>query len=245
MSLQSESLQLQSIGILKSLQDYKYQLPHQPDGEQIIQGVVELRQGHNYDVGLRDLVGFDRIWLLWWFHRNKNWRPTTLPPQGRTGRKGVFSTRSPYRPNPLAVSCVELIKIEGHKLYVGPHDLLSHTPILDIKPYLPDFDSFPDSQCGWYDDMKSDLASNTPWTVSFNPETESFLQNEENFSSPIEGRALRAKVEKTLSLDPHPHRTRRIARFQDAYRMSCGDWRVFFQIEDPNEVQVFRVEKRA
>lgn len=184
--------------------------------------MIELQPGHNYEVALRDLQEFDRIWLLWWFHKNDNWRPTTLPPRGRTGRKGVFSTRSPYRPNPIAMSCVQLLTIDGLNLHIGPHDLLDQTPILDIKPYMPKFDSFPESRAGWFDEMERALEESPSYQVDFNEESLTVLENDPDLRDTIEG---------LLASDPMPHRTRRIMEYQGGYRLSCGDWRVLFEIE--------------
>ncbi|HMM60528.1 MAG TPA: SAM-dependent methyltransferase, partial [Candidatus Rifleibacterium sp.] len=74
----------------------------------------------NYEQGLKDLEGFDRVWLLYVFHHNSSWKPLTNPPYSDgQGRKGVFATRSPYRPNPLGLSCVELKRISGNRVYVA------------------------------------------------------------------------------------------------------------------------------
>lgn len=100
---------------------------------------------------LADLAGFARVWLLSWMHlNNPAWSPTVRPPRGGQ-RRGVFATRSPHRPNPIALSCVELIGVEGRRLRVRGHDLIDGTPILDIKPYLPFADAFPGAAAGWVD----------------------------------------------------------------------------------------------
>jgi tRNA-Thr(GGU) m(6)t(6)A37 methyltransferase TsaA len=100
---------------------------------------------------LLDLVGFERIWLLSWMHlNNPAWSPTVRPPRGGQ-RRGVFATRSPHRPNPIALSCVRLLGIDGRVVQVAAHDLIDGTPIVDIKPYLPFADAFPDAAAGWVD----------------------------------------------------------------------------------------------
>jgi len=81
------------------------------------EGHIELIKGFNYEQGLKDLEGFDRVWLLYVFHHNTSWKPLTNPPYSDGhGRKGVFATRSPYRPNSLGLSCVELKRISGHRV---------------------------------------------------------------------------------------------------------------------------------
>lgn len=216
MSQASDGLNLQPIGYLRSTQDHKFQLPPQPENTQSVGGFIELVPGQNYDVALRDLDGFSRIWIIWWFHKNKNWRPTTLPPRGRTGRKGTFATRSPYRPNPLAMSCVELLAIDGLKLTIGPHDLVADTPILDIKPYMPKFDAFPNERAGWFDEMERELQACSRYEIEFQCE--------------MPDPELRARILELLKTDPLPHRTRRIIELPDGYRLSCGDWRVFYTV---------------
>ncbi len=131
-------------------------------------GTVELLPGRNFEAALRDLQGFERIWLVFVFDRNGNaWRPTTRPPVGVPGREriGLFASRAPYRPNPIGLSCVKLESVRGLSLAVSGADLLDGTPILDIKPYIPQADSFPDVKAGWVDEQECDV-----WEVAISKE---------------------------------------------------------------------------
>jgi tRNA (adenine37-N6)-methyltransferase len=110
---------------------------------------VILYPGQNFEQALSDLAGFEKIWLLYVFDRNKNWKPQVLPPHGSATKRGVFATRSPHRPNPIGLSLVELVSIKGRTLEVANLDLLDRTPILDIKPYLPGVEAHPDARTGW------------------------------------------------------------------------------------------------
>lgn len=114
---------------------------------------------------VRGLDGYDYIWLVWQFSTvvqagqdGTNWRPTVRPPRlGGNERMGVFATRSPFRPNSLALSCVRLCALretasEGTVLDIAGADLMDGTPIYDIKPYLPYADSIPDAECGFAPD---------------------------------------------------------------------------------------------
>jgi tRNA (adenine37-N6)-methyltransferase len=101
---------------------------------------------------LRDLEGFERIWVVFVLHLSKGWGPLVRPPRGRS-RRGVLATRSPDRPNPIGLSAVELVAVEGRTLRVRGHDLLDGTPILDLKPYVPYADAFPLSRAGWIDQV--------------------------------------------------------------------------------------------
>lgn len=141
------------IGFLHCDHDYHQEQPMQ-GVLSAAGGYIELVKGCNYEQGLKDLEGFERVWLLYVFHHNSTWKPLTNPPysDGR-GRKGVFATRSPYRPNPLGLSCVKLQGIKGNRVYIAGSDLLNNTPILDIKPYIRDFDSFPEARRGWLEDV--------------------------------------------------------------------------------------------
>lgn len=141
-----------AIGVLRSGGgEYRQQAPRQGALTEKT-GVIELYPGRNFEAAAADLAGAERIWVLYVFDRNSNWKPKVLPPVG-SRRIGVFATRSPHRPNPLGLSAVRLLKVEGLKLYIAGHDLLNGTAILDIKPYLSEADSFPDSRLAWRDEV--------------------------------------------------------------------------------------------
>lgn len=98
----------------------------------------------------RDLAGFERIWLVFAFHRSEGWKAEVRPPRGG-GKRSVLATRSPHRPNAIGLSAVELVAVEDAVLRVRGMDLLDGTPILDIKPYVPYADAFPNARAGWID----------------------------------------------------------------------------------------------
>lgn len=109
------------------------------------------------------LDGYSHLWLIWQFSTvaaeyaaGKSWRPTVRPPRlGGNARRGVFATRSPYRPNALGLSCVELAGIENGDILVKGADLLDGTPIFDIKPYLPYVDAHPEARGGFTEQTAS------------------------------------------------------------------------------------------
>lgn len=119
---------------------------------------------------VRGLEGFSHLWLLWQFDRNgEKWSPTVRPPRlGGNRRLGVFATRSPFRPNPIGLSCVELEKVDfdapdGPVLHVRGADLVDGTPIFDIKPYVPYCDAHPEAKGGFTDGLaSSELALDFP-----------------------------------------------------------------------------------
>jgi tRNA (adenine37-N6)-methyltransferase len=120
--------------------------PIQPAFAKEAQGVVELLP--EYADGLKDLEGFERIWLIYWFDRAREYKMHVVPYMD-TVEHGLFATRAPSRPNPIGLSPVKLERIEGCKLFVSDMDILDGTPLLDIKPYSPRFDHFDVKRHGW------------------------------------------------------------------------------------------------
>ena len=104
-----------------------------------------------YVAALEDVEGFERIWLIYWMDRADAFRSRVVPYLDQR-EHGLFATRSPCRPNPVGISVVRLISREGCILNVADMDILDGTPLLDIKPYVPDFDSHPKSKAGWFDE---------------------------------------------------------------------------------------------
>lgn len=157
---------------------YKYDLPRQGSLFAGHPGRIELLPGKNFETALRNLDGFERIWVIFQFHENEGWRPTTRPPVASPGinRVGIFASRSPYRPNPIGLSCLKLLRIEGLTLYVDESDLLNRTPVLDIKPYIPLADSFPNAKAGWVETQEI-----SSWSVISEPlflEKSSWIYNQ-------------------------------------------------------------------
>ena len=154
-------MQITPIGTFFGDAVYKYDAPRQGRLFAGHPGRIVLNPGQNFETALRDLDGFERIWVIFQFHENAGWRPTTrppVPPKGRD-RVGTFASRSPYRPNPIGLSCIRLLKIDGLTLFVDEADMLNETPVLDIKPYIPMADAFPDAKAGWVEEQVGDLWS--------------------------------------------------------------------------------------
>ena len=130
-------------------------------------GFIELNDAR-YAEAAADLNGFDRIWVVFVFHLNQTWNTKVTPPVAPPGRKiGVLATRSPHRPNRIGMSCVELEKAEGSRIYIRNFDLLDKTPVIDIKPYIPAADAFPDARTGWLAEAEANR-----YKVTFTPEAE-------------------------------------------------------------------------
>lgn len=111
-----------------------------------IEGFIELKQ--EYVEGLKDLDGFSHLILLYHFHRSKKYS-LKVKPYLEDEWRGIFATRYPARPNPIGLSVVRLSRIEGNKLYVLDVDMLDGTPLLDIKPFIPEVDNRENARIGW------------------------------------------------------------------------------------------------
>ena len=140
---------LNPIGFLQSELKQRYETPRQGILAKDSQAVIHLLPKKNFEQAIKDLDGFDRLWVIFQFHLNKTWKPLVTPPRHTRKKVGVFATRAPYRPNQIGLSCVKLDKVEGLKIYISESDILDGSPIIDIKPYLPYSDSFPDVKTGW------------------------------------------------------------------------------------------------
>jgi len=108
----------------------------------------------------RDLAGFERIWLIFAFHRSDGWKAEVKPPRGGP-KRSVLATRSPHRPNAIGLSAVTLVAVGERHLQVRGVDLLDGTPILDIKPYVPSADAFPHARAGWIDALDAVQGANS------------------------------------------------------------------------------------
>jgi tRNA-Thr(GGU) m(6)t(6)A37 methyltransferase TsaA len=136
------------IGVVRSPYHEQEGTPIQPVYAGGVRGTVVVFE--EYLQALKDLDGFSMIWLLYDFDRAKAWKPLVTPYRD-TQERGLFATRAPARPNPIGISAVKLISIQGNEIEVEGLDILDGTPVLDIKPYVPQFDSHPEAKAGWYD----------------------------------------------------------------------------------------------
>ncbi len=174
----------------------KFGIPRQSGMVEALEATVVFESAYRNPDALRGIEGFSHIWLIWGFSKvsQATWSATVRPPRlGGNTRMGVFATRSPYRPNPIGLSCVKLLKVEwteehGAVLRVAGADLMNGTPIYDIKPYLPFADCHPEAAQGFVENHGQRLL-----TVNVD---EALLK-----LIPIDKRAALLKV---LEQDPRP-----------------------------------------
>ncbi len=215
-------IEFEPIGYMKCERSYHEEQPRQGNLSES-QGYIELINGHNYEQGLKNLDGFSRIWVIYVFHQNKTWRPLANPPRtDGKGRKGVFATRSPYRPNQIGISCVKLLSINKNKIYVADIDLLNNTPILDIKPYIPEYDSFPESKIGWMENIIEDV-----YRIEYSEranEKLNFLKQQK-----IE---LKGVIESQLGHDIFDKSRNKYIKSEEGYVLRFKSWRIIFDVID-------------
>ncbi|KAG5178469.1 TsaA-like domain-containing protein [Tribonema minus] len=154
---------MDTIGVVRSPYKERFGTPRQAN---VTAGVLEgkaqhgqlvFSRGRNFEVALEDLDGFDYVWVISYMHLNQGWNPKVKPPRGPRVKRGLFSTRSPHRPNSIALSAVKIVSVDpkGLTVTVEGLDLLDGTPILDIKPYVPYCDAFPGAKTGWLEELSS------------------------------------------------------------------------------------------
>jgi len=152
-----ETSQLKHIAHIHSDFTEKFGIPRQSGLVEQLRSTVVFEPEYRNPDALRGLEGFSHLWLIWQFSRavREDWSPTVRPPRlGGNERMGVFATRSPFRPNPIGLSCVRLLGVEQHPtlgpvIHVAGADLMDGTPIYDIKPYLPYADCKPEAVGGF------------------------------------------------------------------------------------------------
>ena len=137
------------IGVIKTPFKEKKGTPIQPKAARGVKGVVEVFE--EFKEGLKDINGFSHIILIYHFHLSKKYS-LLVKPYMDDNFHGVFATRAPARPNNIGISIVKLLKIEDNKLYIENVDIIDGTPLLDIKPYVPEFETEEEIRKGWLEE---------------------------------------------------------------------------------------------
>lgn len=220
------TLEIRPVAYVHSGFESKFAVPRQPGLVRQLKAQVILEKEYQKDGVFRGLEGFSHIWLIWGFSENFDhpWHATVRPPRfGGNERIGVFASRSPFRPNPLGLSVVKLEEIRKDSLIVSGADLMNHTPVYDIKPYVPYTDSIPDAEEGFAHQE----------TI---PHLSVFIPAEEKKKMPDE---LVSSLTGILSQDPRPayqHDPDRI------YGFGYAGYEIRFKVAD-NTVLVLSITK--
>ena len=243
---------MRPIGFIRSPKREKVEAPRQGLGA----GGATLEIAPEFTQGLEHLDGFERVWLVFWFHLvegpPRSWM--VLPPRSAQ-KRGVFATRSPHRPNPLGLTAARLLRRDGCTLFLDDVDLVDGTPVLDVKPYLAYADAFPHARAGWLDEERERaallhgpeparphdeagaaaepaLAGATPrdplptWAVEFAPEAEGALT-----WLAERGVDLREPLTRLLALGPQRHPYRRIKQDGGGLVFAHKEWRARFTVQ--------------
>ncbi|HEY8272556.1 MAG TPA: tRNA (N6-threonylcarbamoyladenosine(37)-N6)-methyltransferase TrmO [Pseudobdellovibrionaceae bacterium] len=227
----NSSVSFTPIGIYHSDAKEPYEAARQPLERVTTQGEITLRSGQQFEQALENLEGIERVWLLYIFHHNIHWKPKVLPPRGSTTKVGLFATRAPYRPNPIGLSCVKLLKVSDLRLLVEGADLLDGTPILDIKPYLPYADSHPSSKTGWLENPRRyAVLSSIAARLQVGFLRERGLSQLQDF------------ILNQLEYDPINRDKKRVSAVQDHFVLAYKTWRVQFTVDEEKlEVTVVKL----
>jgi tRNA (adenine37-N6)-methyltransferase len=227
------------IGIVHSPFRERRDAPRQPAASAETRGTIELFSHSGFEHALSDVEAWAYLWVVFWFHLNSGFRPKVLPPRSAR-RRGVFSTRSPHRPNPIGLSAVKLERVNGLVLEVSGLDMLDGTPVLDLKPYVAYTDAVSEAGTGW---LSGALDPGSAFSVAFSDEAAAHLA----YLKDAWGTELEASIREVLALGPQAHPYRRIRREPangshgpngshapngaETYVLAVKEWRARFAVD--------------
>ncbi len=221
-------MELKVIAYARNGHTDKFGIPRQSREESPILTRIVFEPEYNVREALRGIEGYSHLWLLWGFSEApmENWSPTVRPPRlGGNKRMGVFATRSPFRPNPIGLSSVRLLKVDEGELIVSGADVLDGTPVYDIKPYLSFSDSHPDALNGFAEDTadyRLQLANGDLLVANGVPES------------------VARDVAYILCQDPRPAYQNDPFR---EYKMDYDGWKVSFRVGSDSRVYILSLTR--
>ncbi len=251
-SLPNSSRQISPIGFLRGGFANSQVAPRQGSYRPSVSAQIELEsrfegRPSNFEQALQDLEGFERAWIVFGFHENQGWNPQVRPPRGDGSKRGLFSTRSPHRPNGLGISCVRILKVDADKrrLEISEHDLLEGTPIFDIKPYVPGADAFQNAKAGWVDAIEA---------AAFSVLEKVEAQNDLDWLEANGENRLRPFIDEQLRYQPLDTERKRVERFEsdssgatsnaasNLYTIAFRTWRIDFLIDESAQtIELFQL----
>lgn len=229
---------MKAIGYVRTNSRYRYEMPRQASFSGVPAFIEWEKEGAaQYAQAAKDLAGFERIWVIFCFHLNwDHWNVMVRPPVSPDGKKySLFATRSPHRPNPIGLSCVELLSVEKNGLLIRNCDILDGTPVFDIKPYIPQADAFPQSPAGWHDRIKD-----SSYQVDF---TEGFLVKS-RFLKEISHLDMENFCKVQLKYSPLDASRKRVKKMpgnkegENVYCIGCRTWKIRFHCDEEKRVIV-------
>lgn len=233
----------QTIGFLKTAFPDKFGVPRQAGLVKKTVAELEILPEWQPEFALQGLEEFSHVWVLFVFHLNSNtkYHPKVHPPRLKGESIGVFATRAPHRPNNIGLSLCEVIKIEKNIIYLAGADLVDGTPILDLKPYLPQFEALPNARGGW---ATQDENAVGPIEVVFSEKAQNVLNHWITVSEKTE---LKEVIIEVLKQDPRPIVYRGFEnqdspyRNHHAFRLYDGDIHFVFKSSQLVEVLDIKV----
>ena len=228
-------MNVETIGIVHSCFKEKFGTPRQGNLVAHSYGYIEFAERWDPYKCLLGLEEFSHVWVIFWFHENKNlsYRPTVNPPRLPTEQRiGALASRSPLRPNPIGLSLVKIEKVEAPRLYLSGLDLIDGTPVLDIKPYIHGYDSVADSRQGWLERVAAENLE-----VRFSDEAAACIMQHRNPH-------LQQIICDILRNDIRNRNDKRGKNAGKVLGFYYDDLNIVFQIID-GVVMVMRVEKRG
>jgi tRNA-Thr(GGU) m(6)t(6)A37 methyltransferase TsaA len=232
---------VEPIGILESCYPDKFGTPRQPGLVREAWGRLRISRKFQPEQALQGLEGFTHVWLIFLFHKNSNARyhAKVHPPRLGGESIGVFASRSPHRPNPIGLSLVELAGVDGDSVIFKGIDLIHGTPILDIKPYLPEVESIPNAQSGWT--LK---VSPPDIKVMWTSEQEQVIKA---WAKRISQPQLKEILEQTLCLDPRPLVYKGCegaadTPYRSAHAVRLFDGDIHFQFTSASSIEILNIK---
>ncbi len=224
---------IQPIGVVHSCYPSKFAVPRQPGLVPQATAVIEIEAKWQPHFAVEGLEKFSHCWLVFVFHQNANLRyhAKVHPPRLGGESIGVFATRSPHRPNPIGLSLVKIEQVMDGKIYISGVDVVDGTPVLDIKPYLPEVEALPNAISGWPSQIQT-IEIDVIWS-------DSLLEQIQNWGERIRQPALKQIIDQTLKLDPRPLIYREQQQKVHAFRLFDGD--IHFEFTEQYKITIQKI----
>ena len=230
---------MKKIGTVESCYQDKFGTPRQPGLAPSSQARIRIDKEWQPEAALEGLSDFSHLWVIFEFHQNTNktYHAKVHPPRLGGKPMGVFATRSPHRPNSIGLSLVKIEKVEGDSVWISGVDLVEGTPVLDIKPYLPDIESVPQALLGW-----TSKAEEKTISIEWSPEQVSLVSQ---WAEKIQKPQLRQLIEETLCLDPRPLVYRgyegETSPYRETHAVRIYDGDIHFSFKNPQVIEIKKI----